>query len=154
MVNGAPMRISLCAIVFLCFSNQLFAYCEGGKSSNLSIADEIKQTSFIVIGTVTQQNLVVDPVEDPQGYEAVLFRVSVESIVYGKAPSYVSSEYLTLYTPNTSSRYQMEIGQKHLLFVSEGADGFWINSCGNSTEYKKSKPIIQTIKSLVDGKDQ
>jgi hypothetical protein len=146
------VKTYLLAIIFICFSSQLHAYCEGGKYPNISVSDEIKQTSFIIIGTVTQRLLVVDPINDPEGYEAELFHVKVERILYGKPPVYITDQYLTLYNFNASSRYLMEVGEKHLLFVSANQDGFRINSCGNSTDSIEIK-TIQTIKELVGGND-
>lgn len=145
------MRKIIIFIVLLGFSSQLFAYCDGGYP-NVTVADEIKETNFIVIGKVTSRKIIVDPIEDPEGYEAELFQVKVESVLYGTPPEYVIKGYLTLHNANTSSRFNMDIGESYLMFVSDYMDGFFINSCGNSGTVTERKEIIKTIQKIVGDK--
>ena len=139
------MRFLLIAIL-LCISGQLYAYCEGGKYPNISVAEEIKESKFVVVGKVTSRRIVVDSESDPEGYEAEIFQVSVESVLRGRPPKYVMGQYLSLFNFNASSRFPMAVGEKYLLFVSSGSDGFWINSCGNSAEFADSQETIRLIK--------
>ena len=132
--------------VFLCISGQLYAYCEGGKYPNISVAEEIMESKFIIVGKVTSRRIVVDPESDPEGYEAEIFQVSIESVLHGHPPKYVMRQYLSLFNSNDSSRFPMIVGEKYLLFVSSGSDGFWINSCGNSDNFNDSREKISIIK--------
>lgn len=145
------MRKIIILIAFLGFSSQLFAYCDGGYP-NVTVADEIKKTNFIAIGKVISRKIVVDPIEDPEGYEAELFHVEIENVLYGNPPGYVVKGYLALYNENTSSRFNMDVGESYLMFVSESFDGFYIDSCGNSGTVTKSKEIIKSIQKIVGDK--
>jgi hypothetical protein len=145
------MRKMLLASILMCISSQLFAYCEGGYP-NISLANEIAKADFIIIGKVTSRRIVVDPKEDPQGYEAELFQIKVNSILNGNPKQNIIKPYLTVYNNNDSSRFVMDVGETYLLFVYDGMDGRWVNSCGNSDTYKESAEKINTIKKLVGAK--
>lgn len=139
------MNKILAAIFISLISNSVYAYCDGGYP-NISVAEELKESEFVLIGSTISRKILVDPIEDPKGYEAEIFQVKVERVVSGKPKEYVTKEYLTLYNYNASSRFLMEIGKKYFLFVSEGADGYWINSCGNSSEIEPSQNAVELIK--------
>lgn len=145
------MRNIIIQITLLGFSSQLFAYCDGGYP-NVTVVDEIKKANFVAIGKVTSRKIVVDPTEDPEGYEAELFQVEIGKVLYGTPPGYMVKGYLTLHSINTSSRFNMDVGESYLMFVSESSDGFYINSCGNSGAVIKSKEIIKTIQKIVGDK--
>lgn len=132
--------------VLLFVSGHLYAYCEGGKYPNISVTEEITKSEYIVVGTVTSRRILVDPESDPKGYEAEIFQVKVESVIHGHPPKYVTRQYLTIFNYNDSSRFPMRIGEKYLLFVSSGSDGFWINSCGNSDIFTNSRENLNKIK--------
>ena len=146
------MKKIIILIALLGFSSKLFAYCDGGYP-NITVADEIKEANFVAIGKVTSRKIVVDPIEDPEGYEAELFQVEIENVLYGTPPEYVVKGYLTLYNVNTSSRFNMDVGESYIMFVSEYWDGFYINSCGNSGTVIKSKEVIKTIQKIVGDKN-
>jgi len=133
----------------LLYSTQLYAYCEGGKYPNISVSKEIKECEFIVIGKVVSRHIVVDPIEDPEGYEAEIFHIEVESILNGHPQDSMIKPYLAVYNGNDSGRFIMHVGEKYLLFVYSGNDGFWINSCGNSDTYTRGKETINEIKKLL-----
>ncbi len=147
VMNRTIMKTIIIALIaLLIYSAPLHAYCEGGKYQNISVSEEIKKCDFIIIGTVVSRKIVVDPVEDPIGYEAEIFDVEVESILYGTPKEKLTKPSLSVYNENTSARYPMIVGEKYLLFVYLDNVGFWINSCGNSTLYKKSEEPIAEIK--------
>jgi hypothetical protein len=143
------MQKTIIAIIFSTLPAQLYAYCDGGKYPDISVSEEIQKTEFIVIGTVKSRKIVVDPKEDPEGYEAEIFHVDVEKTLYGAPPAYLDKQFLRLYNDNTSSRFPMDEGQKYLLFVSSGSDGFWVNSCGNSGKLNVSMEVIKGIQLIV-----
>jgi hypothetical protein len=144
------MRNILISIALLSFSNQLCAWCP--KYPNVTVAEEIKGADFIVTGKVISRKIIVNPIEDPEGYDAELFQVQVEQTLYGKPPNYVLKEYLSLYNVNDSGRFPMVVGEKYLMFVSTGSDGFYIDSCGNSGTLTESKEIIKVIQKIIGGK--
>jgi hypothetical protein len=146
VMKGGIMKIKfLILITILFYSGQLHAWCEGGYP-NISVKDEIKKCEFIVIGTVVKRYIVVDPIEDPEGYEAEIFHIEIESVLQGNPQK---KPYLSVYNDNGSSRFVMHVGEKYLLFVYSGSDGFWIDSCGNSDLYKDSKKTIEEIKDIL-----
>lgn len=136
---------NLLFIGMLLFARQTHAYCDGGKYPNIAVPDEIKVSQFVVIGTVIARKIVVDPIEDPEGYEAEIFHVKVKQVLYGHPKQGALKPYLAIYNANTSARFLMDMGEKYLLFVSEGADGFFINHCGNSGEVTESKSTMAAI---------
>jgi hypothetical protein len=141
------MNKTLAAIFISIISNSVYAYCDGGYP-NISVAEELKKSEFVIIGSTSSRKILVDPIENPQGYEAEIFQVKVERVLSGKPKEYVTKEYLTIYNYNASSRFPMELGKKYLLFVSEGADGYWVNSCGNSNEIEQSQNTVELIKKI------
>jgi hypothetical protein len=148
-MNRGIMKIKILMVMaLLLYSEQLYAYCEGGYP-NVSVSDEIKKCEFIVIGTVVSRYIVVDPIENPEGYEAEIFHIEIESILNGTPKDNLIKPYLSLYNFNASSRFPMTVGEKYILFVYAGNDGFWINSCGNSDTYNSGKEIINEIKKIL-----
>jgi hypothetical protein len=147
-INRKDVNKYIFLLAALLVSLEARAYCEGGYP-NISIEEEISKSEFIVVGTVTSRKIVVDPNVDPQGYEAELFQVKVEEVLSGKPSMAVMEQYLTVFNYNASSRYLIGMGEKHLLFVSNSSDGYWINSCGNSSEYKESKEKLKLIKKIL-----
>jgi hypothetical protein len=142
-MNRGIMKTKILMVIGLLFyTTQLYAWCEGGYP-NISVKEELNKCKFIVIGTVVKRYIVVDPIEDPEGYEAEIFHVEIESVLQGNPQK---KPYLSVYNDNGSSRFVMEVGKKYLLFVYSGIDGFWIDSCGNSDLYKDSKKTIEEIK--------
>jgi hypothetical protein len=135
----------LAALLLLSCAGPASAYCEGGRYPNVTVQEEIPEADFIVIGTVTNRRIVVDTVEDPEGYEAELFQVEIEDVIRGTPPDHAMKPYLTIYEENASSRFGMEVGVRYLLFVSASADGYYINSCGNSGVLSESADILDVV---------
>jgi hypothetical protein len=73
------------AIILIFISATAFAWCE--NYPDISIADEMKKSDFVVIGTVTTRLIVVDPIEDPEGYEAEIFKFRIEEVLSGLKPA-------------------------------------------------------------------
>jgi hypothetical protein len=143
------MKVASLSILatLLAFPVKLLAYCDGGYP-NVAVSEEVKEAAFIVVGTVTKRKIVLDPEGDPDGYEAELFSVTVEAVLYGTVPDFVLRDHLAIYNFNASSRYPMNVGDKQVLFVSLGADGNWVNSCGNSSLYSDATRTIKEIEHL------
>jgi hypothetical protein len=116
---------------------------------NVSIEKEIRESDFIVVGKVSSRRIVVDVEDDPQGYAAELFQVEVESILSGDPDIHTIHPYPTIYSSNDTSRFPFDLGETYLLFVSDGQDGRWVNTCGNSDTYKLSQKTIEIIKKTV-----
>jgi hypothetical protein len=145
------MRKLTLAILGFFFSGCAFAFCSGGKYPNIGVAEEMRESDFIVIGTLSAMKIVVDPVEDPEGYEAQLFQVKISKILRGTPPKYAMQSYFTVFNVNTSARFPIgpeDLGKQYLLFVRSSPDGYWINSCGNSDELDKSAKNLWMIERL------
>lgn len=121
------------------------AFCDGGYP-NISVENEAKEAEFVVIGTPYKRQVVVDYETDPRGYEAELFQVKISEVLSGTPPRYTQREYLTLYNFNSSSRFVMLMNTPHLLFVSTGSDGYYINSCGNSSTITTAGESLEKLK--------
>ena len=148
------LKIIILLVMVLVYSGQLYAYCDGGMYPNISIAEEIEKSEFVVIGMVVSRHIVVDPVEDPEGYEAEIFRIRIETVLKGEPRPPLIKPYLSVYNVNTSARFPMDVGKKYILFVYLGRDGFWVNSCGNSTTYREGADTIKTVARIVGGKNR
>jgi hypothetical protein len=128
------------------------AYCEGGYP-NVSVANEVKRSDFVIVGKLESYRRVVDP-EDPEGYDATLYRVHVDEVLRGPVPDYARGTYLTIYNENSSARFPFEdpagpgAGKRYLMLVRSGPDGYWVDPCGNSGELEKSRQAIREIRGL------
>jgi hypothetical protein len=143
------MRKLVVAFACLIGANHCFALCTGGYP-NVSVAQERKQSDFVIIGQLSDVRNVVDP-QDPQGYDARLFQVKVKKLVSGSPPGYALTEYFTVFNENTSARFpidERDLGKEYLMFVRSGPDGYWIDSCGNSDELSRSQQKLRLVERL------
>lgn len=121
-----------------------WSYCEGGYP-NVTVAEELRQTPLVVVGKAVNRMIVVDPIEDPVGYEAEIFSVEIERVVHGKLPLGIKPGFtMAVYNPNTSARFPMSVGVRYLLFVHNDF-GWMIDSCGNSAEMTHADPALKQI---------
>lgn len=138
-------QLLLCLPLVLALSERpAHALCLGGQPDSSAVAEYV-DAQFVMIARVEEQRLVVDPIEDPEGYEGVLYRVHVEHLYKGQLPSGSRPSFLWLYTPNTSARFGMDLAERYLLFVRSDEEGHWVNSCGNSVELAKAEPILRQL---------
>jgi hypothetical protein len=111
----------------------------------MPVAEEIGLTEVIAIGKVVASRLVVSP-EDPESYDATIYTVQIERVLKGRLASQVR-----LYSSNTTARYWMEIGERHILFLTrEWKENRWVadyfvNNCGNSSKLPKGDAIVKQV---------
>ncbi len=139
------MKIITISFALLLISTNLFAYCD--KYPEISVAQEIERSKFVVIGTVISRMIVVDPLKDPEGYEAEIFKFKIEKTLKGQPGKIIS-----LYNVNSSARFPMEVNKKYFLFVDTDEDGYWVNSCGTSKKYQDSAKVMDEVKRLLQNK--
>ena len=143
---GAKTLRSGLACAAALWTSAAWSHCDGGYP-NVTVQQELRATPLVVIGKVTGLKLVVDPIEDPAGYEGEIFIVDVERVVHGALPLDAKrSHTMSVYNENTSARFPMNIGTRYVLFVSRSFDGPWIDSCGNSVEAAKAGPLLKEIR--------
>ena len=124
------------------------ALCEGGYP-NISLAREVKESTFVIVGRLTSYRRVADP-EDPEGYAATLYRVYVDRVLRGRPPA-----RLTIYNENTSARFPFHEpvgpgkGKRYLMLVHSAPDGYWVDACGHSGELAKSGKTMRSILRMV-----
>lgn len=152
-MNAFSLRAACCLALVVAASGNAAAYCAGGRYPNISLADEVKQSDFIIVGKLESYRRVVDPA-DPEGYDATLYRVHVDEVLRGPVPDYARKTYLTIYNENTSARFPFDDparpgeGKRYLMLVRSGPDGYRVDDCGNSGELEKSQRAIAQIRSL------
>lgn len=95
----------------------------------LPLADEVRSADAIVIGRVRHLRALQEDPDDSVGPTAHEVSVEVLTQLKGSSP-----RLLSFRNENTSSRYPLAIGEKHLLFLSGTRDLRWVNSCGNSAK--------------------
>lgn len=128
-------------------SPSAWAYCEGGRYPNVTVSQELRSTPLVVVGSVVNRMIVVDPIEDPAGYEAEIFSVRIERVVHGALPAGVKPGFtMSVRNENTSARFPMNVGMRYLLFVSHDFGEIWINSCGNSVDMARADPVMKQIR--------
>lgn len=128
------------------------AFCAGGYP-NISLLREVKESEFVIIGTLVSYRRVVDP-EDPEGYDATLYRVHVDKVLHGRVPANARKSWLTIYNENTSARFPFDDpagpgkGKPYLMLVRSGPDGYWVGACGHSGELEKAGKTVLAIKRI------
>lgn len=138
-------QLLLCLPLVLALSDRpAHALCLGGQPDSSAVAEYV-DAQFVMIARVEERRLVVDPSEDPEGYEGVLYRVHVEHLYKGQLPNGRQPSFLRLYTPNTSARFGMDLAGRYLLFVRSDEEGHWVNSCGNSVKLAKAEAVLRQL---------
>jgi hypothetical protein len=128
------------------------ALCTAGYP-NISLSRELKESDFVIIGTLMSYRRVVDP-EDPEGYEATLYQVHVDRALRGQVRAYARKAYLTVYNENTSARFPFDEpptsgkGKRYLMLVRSGPDGYWVDACGHSGELEQSRKTVRLIQGM------
>jgi hypothetical protein len=117
------------------------AACLGGHPS---VKAEAHDSRLVIVGKVTGSYQIRDP-EDPAGFLATLYVVRVVESIRGQA-----TIPLHVWSVNTSSRYPMEVGEQHLLFLNMSDEGFWeVNSCGNSALFAPGSQGYRVLKQVL-----
>ncbi len=94
--------------------------------------EELKESIAIVVANVVSEHKVFEDPEDPETY-SVIFTLHTEQVLKGNP-----LKNFKLRMEFYSGRYPLEVGEKHLLFITRwpwkvrGAD-YAISVCGNST---------------------
>jgi len=130
------------------FGGSAWALCEGG-APNLSLAQEMRDAGLVVIARPHTFSAVRDMAEDPEGYVATRVRLTVDEVLYAKAPAKVKRGQLDIVEPNTSARFgldERDTGKPYLLFVYESKEGNWIDACGHSGELAKSRATLKQVR--------
>ena len=83
------------------------------KSYHPSLEEELRSSSAIVVGTVTEVQELNKDLSDPQGWTSIRYTVGVSRLLKGSVPAKI-----VLTAQNDSGGYRMSVGEKHLLFLS------------------------------------
>jgi len=128
-----------------------WALCKDG-SPNLSLTQEMSEARLVVIARPQAFTRIRDMAGDPDGYVATRVRLSVDEVLYAKAPNRPRRGQIDIVEPNTSARFgldERDTGKSYLLFVYEGEDVYWINACGHSGELIKSRATLRQVRRAV-----
>lgn len=120
---------------FLLPTIEAAAICAGGGKPTPQ--EEFRSSGAVVVGHVLgHQDLTEDP-SDPDGVTATLYHVDVRRRLKGDV-----GRSLQLRSENTSSRFPMEAGEDYLLFLSKDGAGYFVDGCGNSTEFRNAASVL------------
>lgn len=104
------------------------------------LALETREAEAIVIGRVVSEQPLQEDRSDPDGVTAYDVSVQVLVRLKGNLPN-----VFVLRNENTSSRYPIGVGEKHVLFVSRSGQALWIDGCGNSSAMPEGKQVLKQI---------
>jgi hypothetical protein len=116
-------------------------YPETDKSGyKVLLATEVRIAEAIVIGRVLSEQQLQEDADDPDGVTASNFSIKVLVKLKGSLPGVI-----VVRNENTSSRYPMSVGEKHILFVSRKNGEMWIDSCGNSEVLPQGAQVVKDV---------
>ncbi|WP_156885886.1 hypothetical protein [Massilia niastensis] len=125
---------AVCAAFLLALASYLpaaYAVCidpaTGRSGYQVPLEAGVRTAEAIVIGHVLSEARLLEDPTDPDGCTASSITINVLARLKGKPPSVI-----VIRNENTSSRYLMSAGEKHILFVFGTNDETWVNRCGNS----------------------
>lgn len=113
----------------------------GGSAYKLPLQAEVQTAEAIFIGRVLSEQLLREDAADPDGYTASNVTIQVLARLKGNPPSVV-----VVRNENTSSRYPMSTGEKHILFVSHTDRGTWVDNCGNSAVMPAGEKVAAKVR--------
>jgi hypothetical protein len=133
-------RTKRVAIRLACF---LFAAASFGECTNtLPVKKEFKDSEAVIIGTVMSSRLAPQSWDTFDGTE---FVVQISQTVKGK-----QSGEITVFSENTGERYDLQVGQAYLLFLTNHYQRWVVNKCGNSGTIDQEGKVIKELEHLFD----
>ncbi len=109
--------------------------------------EEIQSTKVIAIGTVTKEQPLHEDSSDPEGIAAYIYTVEILRQLKGRLP-----QVIDMRTENDSGRYSMEVGERHLLFLSKEGQYFIADSCGNSSVLPAGNATLKKVEATLAGR--
>lgn len=137
-------RLYWLVLVLVLTAGSAHALCLRGRPET-GVAAEYRDAQFVLVARAEERRIVIDPIEDPDGYEGELYRVDVEQLYKGRLPNGKRPSELWLHTPNTSARLAMSVGERYLQFVLSDESGHWVSSCGHSVELDEAGPLLHAL---------
>lgn len=138
----------IATIALLCACMQAHAVCLDPKTYrsgyHVPLEDEIANSTLIAVGKVTKEQVQNDTA-DPEGFDAYIYSVTVVKRLKGKVPKVIKIK-----SENSSARYPMSIGERHILFLSREGNYFVANSCGNSALLPGGDRTLTEVESTLD----
>jgi hypothetical protein len=108
---------------------------------------EIQLTEVSAIGTVTKKQALHEDSSDPEGITAYIYTVQIFQQLKGRVP-----QIIDLRTENDSSRYSVEVGERHLLFLNKEGQYFIADSCGNSSALPAGDAVVKKVEATLAGR--
>jgi len=115
----------------------------------MPVAEEIGLTKIIAIGKVVASRNIPIP-EDPENYELTVYTVQIERVLKGSLAPRVR-----LLSSNTTARYWMEVGERHILFLTrewkenQSMADYYVNNCGHSSRLPKGDSVVKQVEAAV-----
>jgi hypothetical protein len=148
LISSSALMAAVCATpgvaLALCLDPKT-----GVSGYHVPLEEEVSTSASILVGKVVSVRRIRGESMELGAYSASIYTVHVEQQLKGKAPS-----IFTVYDENTSARYSMNPGERHLLFIRmwpykiANAD-FQIDSCGNSDVLPQGDGILRDVKALL-----
>jgi len=107
----------------------------------IPLGEELRRADAIVVGRVLSARALREDPADPDGVTADELTLEVLDSLKG----HLNGE-IVVRNENTSARYPMAIGEKHLLFISRSGGGLSVDSCGNSIRMPAGKKLVREIR--------
>lgn len=117
-----------------------------GSGYHVALDEEVVSTESIVIGKVINKQALQEDSSDPYGITAHIVTVQVLQQLKGS-----TSKIITIRVENDSSRYWMEVAEKHLLFLTKEGEHFFIDSCGSSSVLPEGDAVINQVLAKLAG---
>ena len=121
------------------------AVCTNPRTSvsgyQLPLAREVREAEAIVVGRIVAEQALQDDPADPDGVMAQDVTVRILARLKGDVPASV-----VIRNENTSSRYPMDVGEEHVLFLNHSGRELWVDACGNSALKKDAPRLVSRIR--------
>jgi len=130
---------SLSLVLLLVMGRQAFAFC---LAPQLLVSDEYYVSQLVFTGVVLSAHHVGDP-NDVDFYTGTHYRLRVDHWYRG-----THVDYVTLYSENSTARFEMEKQHRYLIFANKTEEGWFVDNCGNSVDISKSTAALNGLKKL------
>ncbi len=126
------IRVALAIAVFAS-ATALSAEC-GAK---VPAVKEYKQSEAVIVGTVVSAHQVPQSWDTLDGTDYVLH---IDQKVKGK-----QSGEITIFSEHSEDGFDMQTGQRYLLFLNNNYQHWVVNKCGNSAPLDQAGPAIKAL---------